>query len=104
MENLCRLGGQAIGSTYPRCSLGCCSEYVPRSECLRHDLPLKTVSDTFVVILPIERAAYYLCWGWTRDEIRPQWCAPATNLNIAGWALTMGTNAVATAMIAWKAW
>ncbi|KAK7677335.1 hypothetical protein QCA50_018515 [Cerrena zonata] len=57
-----------------------------------------------LVILPVERAAYALCWNFTRDEIRPQWCAPAANLNIVGWSLTMGTNGVATAMIAYKAW
>lgn len=60
--------------------------------------------NSYLVVDLIERIAFVLCYNWTRLEVRPEWCGPARNLNILGWALTMATNAVATGMIAHTAW
>lgn len=58
----------------------------------------------YQVVLPIERVAYARCWDFTRTHVREEWCAYSRDLNIVGWSLRMGTNAIGTAMIAYKAW
>ena len=57
-----------------------------------------------LVTLPLERIANALCYEFTLTVMHQNWCPANRILNIIAYSMTMATNAVATGMIAYKAW
>lgn len=71
------------------------------SPCSTH---LRSKAISRPVLFPAERVTQALCRRFQRGNIYPEYCGPAYKLYYAEWGCTMGTNLIATGMIAYKAW